>query len=56
MWEVIIEKDKIEVSQRWIPNKKKAEAFAINNHVTAVVFNTKIVEQIESLTWNNGGR
>ena len=29
MWEVITEKDGIEVSYRWFPTKKKAEAFSL---------------------------
>ena len=29
MWEVITEKDGVEVSYRWFPAKKKAEAFVL---------------------------
>ena len=29
MWEVISERDGIEVSYRWFPTKKKAEAFGL---------------------------
>ena len=55
MWEVIKEKDGIEVSYRWFPTKEKAEAFAINKLATAVNLNTKAVEQMVSLLRTNGG-
>ena len=56
MWEVIKEKDGIEVSYRWFPTKEKAEAFAINKLATAVDLKTKAVEQRENLFRINGGR
>ena len=49
MWEVITEKDGIEVSYHWFGTKKKSEAFAINKLVTAVDLNTKAVGQMVSL-------
>ena len=36
MWEVITEKDGIEVSHRWFGPKEKAEAFAMNKLATAL--------------------
>jgi len=56
MWEVITERDGIEVSYRWFPTKKKAEAFAMNNLATAVDLNTKAVKQMVNLLRTNGGR
>ena len=56
MWEVITEKDGIEVSYRWFGTKAKAEAFAMKKLVTAVDHNTKAVEQMVSLLRTNGGR
>jgi|TARA_B100000035_G_scaffold113328_1_gene96181 hypothetical protein len=56
MWEVITEKDGIEVSYRWFGTKAKAEAFAMKKLVTAVDHNTKAVEQMVSLMRTNGGR
>ena len=56
MWEVITERDGIEVSYRWFPTKKKAEPSAMNKLATAVDLNTKAVEQIVSLLRTNGGR
>ena len=45
MWEVITERDGIEVSYGWLPSKKKAEAFAMNKLTTAVEMNTKALEE-----------
>ena len=56
MWEVITEKDGIEVSYRWFGIKKKAEAFAMHKLATAVDLNKKDVEQMVSLLRKDGGR
>ena len=41
MWEVITEKDGIEVSYRWFPSKRKAEAFGLELiNLSASVQNT----------------
>ena len=45
MWEVITERDGIEVSYRWFPTKKKAEPSAINKLARAVDANTKAFEK-----------
>ena len=45
MWEVITERDGIEVGYRWFPSKKKAEAFAMNKLATAVEMNIKAIEE-----------
>ena len=45
MWEVITERDGIEVSYRWFPSKKKAEAFAINKLATALEMITMAIEE-----------
>ena len=45
MWEVITERDGIEVSYRWFPTKKKAEPSAINKLARAVDANTKAIEE-----------
>jgi len=44
MWEVITERDGIEVSYRWFPAKKKAEAFAMNKLANGMKVNTKAIE------------
>ena len=56
MWEVITEKDGIEVSYRWFGTKAKAEAFAMNKLATTVNLNTKDVGQMMCLLGTNGGR
>ena len=45
MWEVITEKDGIEVSYRWFAAKEKAEAFAFNKLANGVEMNTKAIEK-----------
>jgi len=45
MWEVITERDGIEVSYRWFPTKKKAEAFAVNKLANGMKVNTKDIEE-----------
>ena len=45
MWEVITERDGIEVSYSWFPTKKKAEPSAMNKLARAVDANTKAFEK-----------
>jgi len=45
MWEVISERDGIEVSYRWFGTKEKAEAFAFNKLANGVEMNTKAIEK-----------
>ena len=52
-WEVIKEKDGMEVSYRWFPTKKKAETFAMNKLSTAVDLNTKAVAEMVNLLRTN---
>ena len=55
-WEVIMEKDGMEVSYRWFPTKEKAEAFAIKKLATAVDLNTKAVVEMVNLLRTSGRR
>jgi len=48
-WEVIKEKDGMEVSYRCFPTKEKAEEFAMNKLSIAVDLNTKAVERMVNL-------
>ena len=43
MWEVITEKDGIEVSYRWFGTKAKAEAFVFSRLANNVEMNTKAI-------------
>ena len=52
-WEVIKEKDGMEVSYRWFPTKEKAEAFEMNKLSTAVDLNTKAVAEMVNLLGTN---
>ena len=52
-WEVIKEKDRMEVSYRWFPTKEKAEAFAMNKLSTEVDLNTKAVAEMVNLLRTN---
>ena len=52
MWEVFTEKDGVEVSYRWVPTKKKAEAFAINKLVKEVEITTEAIKLIYNLNLN----
>ena len=52
-WEVIKEKDGMEVSYRQFPTKEKAEAFAMNKLSTAVDLNTKAVAEMVNLLRTN---
>ena len=49
MWEVITEKDGIEVSYRWFETKDKVEAFVYNKLAKAVDLNTKAVAEMVNL-------
>ena len=48
-WEVIKEKDGMEVSYRWFHTKEKAETFAMYKLTAVVDLNTKAVERIVNL-------
>ena len=48
-WEVIKEKDGMEVSYRWFHTKEKAEEFAMNKLSIAVELNTKSIERMVNL-------
>jgi len=48
-WEVIKEKDGMEVSYRCFPTKEKAEEFAMNKLSIAVELNTKSIERMVNL-------
>ena len=52
-WEVIKEKDGMEVSYRWFPTKEKAEAFEMNKLSTAVDLNTKALAEMVNLLRTN---
>ena len=52
-WEVIKEKDGMEVSYRWFPTKEKAEAFAMDKLSTVVDLNTKAVAEMVNLLRTN---
>ena len=56
MWEVVTEKDGIEVSYLWFGTKDKKEAFVYNKLATAVDLNTKAAKRMVSLLRTNGGR
>ena len=45
MWEVITERDGIEVGYRGFPSKKKAEAFAMNKLATALEMITMAIKE-----------
>ena len=45
MWEVITEKNGIEVSYRWFGMKAKAEAFAMNNLANGMKASTKAIKE-----------
>ena len=45
MWEVISEKDGVEVSYRWFRKREIAEAFAINKLAKGAQMNTKAIEE-----------
>ena len=45
MWEVITERDGIEVSYRWLRKREIAEAFAINKLAKGAQMNTKAIEE-----------
>ena len=45
MWEVITEKDGIEVSYRWYGTKEKVEAFVFSKLANGEEMNTKAIEE-----------